>query len=111
MVVAVIPAGAYLFHQNECLELSYRVNALAREHQRLLEDERRLRVERARLESLERIERWARREHGLIRPDDDDVLVVGSPAREGDAAPDAVRRASNRSANAERSGRGEPSYR
>jgi cell division protein FtsL len=79
MVIAALPAGAYLYHQNRCLEVSYEVSAVAEERERLLEEERRLRVERARLESLGGIERWALRERGLVRPDTDDVVVVELP--------------------------------
>jgi len=80
MVLAVLPSGAYLFHQNRCLEVSYEVSRAAEEHERLLEEERRLRVERAELASLALIERWAVERRGLVRPDPDAVVVVVSPA-------------------------------
>ena len=91
MMVTVLPAGAYLLHQNKCLEVSYRVSALAAARDRMIEEERRLRVERAQLASLPSIERWARREHGLARPSAQSVRVVG-PARASVA--EATRRAS-----------------
>jgi cell division protein FtsL len=111
MVIAALPSGAYLFHQNRCLEVSYQVSALAAEHQRLLEQERRLRVERAALESLEPIERWARKHRGLVRPAAGDVVVVGSAPAEPVAT--AVRRASRSTSktNRPRSGREVSSYR
>jgi cell division protein FtsL len=79
MVVTVLPAGAYLLHQNKCLEVSYEVSALATAHDRMIEEERRLRVKRAQLASLPSIESWARREHGLSQPDAQSVRVVGPP--------------------------------
>lgn len=104
MVIAVLPSGAYLFHQNRCLEVSYQVSALAAEQRRLLEEERRLRFERAALESLEPIERWAREHRGLIRPAAGDVVIVGSASSEPLAT--AVRRASSATSNPNRPGSG-----
>ena len=95
MALAALPSGAYLYHQNQCLEISYQVGAVAEERDRLLEEERRLRVERARLESLARIERWALRDRGLVRPEIDDVVVVEAPGRSYSEAPPTRRAASD----------------
>ena len=68
-VVAVAPGGAYLVQQNECVKVSYEVSRLRTEQEELLEQERRLRAERARLSSLPRIEAWARGKGGLVPQD------------------------------------------
>ncbi len=80
MVVTVLPAGAYLLHQNKCLEVSYGVRELTAARDRMIEEERRLRVKRAQLASLPSIERWARGERGLAHPSARSVRIVG-PAR------------------------------
>lgn len=76
MVVAAAPMAVYVLQQNESLKLSYEVNALRAERERLLTEERVLSVEKNRLESLARIERWALEECGLVLPDDGIVVVV-----------------------------------
>jgi cell division protein FtsL len=91
VVVALAPAAIYLASQNECLKAAYELNELEVERERLIEEERRLRVERAELESPTRIEAWARREPGLTQPDPEQVFVVRSAAGEPD---DLVARAS-----------------
>jgi hypothetical protein len=84
LVVAFAPVAAYLFQQNECLELNYAVDGLRREQDRLLELERRLSLRKADLESLEQIENWALRKHGLTRPAHDQVVVLhNTPTRPG----------------------------
>ncbi len=75
IVVAITPAGTFLICSNDCLELSYRNSGVEAEYEQLLEMERQLTVERASLESLAGIERWANR-HGLVQPDPGHVLVV-----------------------------------
>jgi cell division protein FtsL len=81
LAVAVVPAGVYMVHQNECLRTAYEVNELQRESERLIEEARRLRMERARLSALPRIESWALRKGGLVRPEPAAVRVVARPAR------------------------------
>ena len=76
MLLAAAPFAAYLLEQNECLRLSYKASALREQRDQLLEQERRLRMERAELESLERIEGWAARRQGLVRPAPQQVVVV-----------------------------------
>ena len=84
LVIAFSPAAAYLFQQNECLELTYSVDGLRREQDRLAELERRLSLRKADLESLDQIERWALRQHGLAPPATDQVVVLDdSPSRPG----------------------------
>ncbi len=76
MVLAAAPFAAYLLEQNECLRLSYETSALRAEHDRLLEEQRRLRMRRAELESLEAIEAWALDQQGLTRPSPGQVVVI-----------------------------------
>ncbi len=84
IAMALTPWTVYLLQQNERLKIVYEVNALRSELVQLQEVERRLKVERARLESLAPIERWAVRSHGLIRPAADFVFVAsdGKPESE-----------------------------
>jgi hypothetical protein len=76
MLLAAAPFAAYLLEQNECLRLSYKASALREQREQLVERERRLRMERAELESLERIEGWAARRKSLVRPAPQQVVVV-----------------------------------
>jgi len=70
LVLAFAPGAALLLQQNECLKLSYAVEGLWTDRDELLEEERRLRVERS--------GSWAIRD-GLVAPADDRVVVVGQP--------------------------------
>ena len=83
--LALAPAGAFVLEQNACLTLIYAVEALRSESERLHEEERGLRVERAELESLGEIELWAGRERGMRRPAPEEVVIVAprttGPAR------------------------------
>jgi cell division protein FtsL len=76
LAIALSPAVVCIVQQNECLRVLYRINTLRAEHDSLREEERRLRVDRARLESFARIEAWAVRERGLVRPDPARVIVL-----------------------------------
>lgn len=80
MLLIALPAGAYLVYQNESLKVQYELNDLKSTQERLLEEERRLKVERARLGSLTRIEHWARTEKGLVPAPRDATFVLTPPA-------------------------------
>lgn len=86
MLLAAAPFAAYLLEQNECLRLSYEASALRQEREQLLERERRLRMERAARESLEKIEAWALRRRGLVHPSPEQVVVVRRPVPGADEA-------------------------
>jgi cell division protein FtsB len=83
MAMAVTPWAVYLLQQNERLTVAYEVEALKSEIATLQREERSLNMSRAKLGSLAPIERWASRDHGLIRPDCDCVFVV----RDADSEP------------------------
>lgn len=85
MVVAAAPMAVYVLQQNESLKLSYEINALRAEREQLLTEERRLNVEKTRLESLARVERWALQEQGLVLPDGESVVVVPGSRTEAGA--------------------------
>ena len=76
MAMALTPWAVYLLQQNERLTVAYEVEALQSEIAELQREERSLNMIRASLGSLAPIERWARRDHGLVRPDCDCVFVV-----------------------------------
>lgn len=74
--VALLPLGFYLFAMMEHTETRYALEELRGQHERLLEQERRLRIDRAALASLPDVERRARSELGLVRPAAPDVVVL-----------------------------------
>ena len=76
LVVSAAPMTFYLAFQNECVTLNYQMDSLRSEEERLLEARRRLNVERAGLESLDRIERVATGEHGMHRPTAEQVVII-----------------------------------
>lgn len=76
LIVALLPGGAWLWKQSRCVQMTYEVQQMREEREQLLETERRLRAERARAASLDRIERWAGRGGSLVRPDEDHVVVL-----------------------------------
>jgi len=82
MVMAATPWAVYLLQQNERLTVAYEVESLKSEISRLQREERSLNMISARLESLAPIERWASREHGLVRPDCECVFMVRDAERE-----------------------------
>ena len=76
LLLAAAPFAAYLLYQNECVRLSYEASELREKHERLLERERRLRMQRSALQSLEAIETWAVEHEGLVRPASEQVIVL-----------------------------------
>ena len=52
---------------------------MSRERERLLEENRKLRLEKAALENLHRVETIARRDLGLVTPAPDKLIVVEKP--------------------------------
>ena len=87
VLLGVAPFAAYLLEKNECLRLSYEASDLRQYNEQLIEQERRLRMRRGNLESLSEIERWAIRDHGLIHPSPQQVVVV----RRAEPEPEEVR--------------------
>ena len=76
LLLAAAPFAAYILEQNECLRLSYRASALELKREELIEQERRLRMQRAAQESLAGIEHWAIQRQGLVHPSPERVIVV-----------------------------------
>jgi len=87
MMLAAAPFAAYLLEQNECLGRSYEASSLRAEHERLLESERRLRMRRAALESLESIERWALTRRHLVHPSPEQVVIIRRGPSAGNRTP------------------------
>jgi cell division protein FtsL len=87
MVVTALVAGLVLYAWPN-LELRQAATAkeeLSRERERLIEQNRKLKLERAALEDLRRVEAIATRELGLRKPPAEAVTVVERPA---ERAPD-----------------------
>ena len=81
ILVAALVAGLVLYAWPN-LQLRQAANAkeeLSRERERLLEQNRKLRLEKAALEDLRRVETIATRELGLRRPPAEAVIVVERP--------------------------------
>ena len=76
LVASAMPLAAYLVLQMTESQLRYRTEDLRAEHARLLEEERRLRVRVADLESPERVESIARRDLGLVPGDPQRQAVI-----------------------------------
>jgi cell division protein FtsL len=88
IAAAVAPVAAYLVQQMQFVEARYRIEELRGRLQRLEETERRLRIERATLETLPRVEERAIDELGLVHPTPRQVVVVRSSAPgRGSASP------------------------
>ena len=82
LVVSALVAGLVLYAWPS-LELRQAAQARARmekEKERLIEENRKLRLERSTLENLRRVEAIATRELGLLMPPPEKVVVVERPA-------------------------------
>jgi cell division protein FtsL len=82
LLLAMALVGGLVLYAWPSLEI--RQTTLAREHmskerERLLEENRKLRLEKATLENLHRVETIARRDLGLVTPAPDKLIVVEKP--------------------------------
>lgn len=93
IVVALSPFVFYLLRQIDYVHVRYQIEELRAQNDRLIEAERRLRMEQATLESLPRVEERAERELGLVRPTPERVVVIRSipPGGQLVRAPDTLR--------------------
>jgi cell division protein FtsL len=108
-VVLVLVAGfvLYAWPHLQVRQTSREAELLSRERERLIEQNRKLRLEKAALEDLRRVEAIATRELGMASPPPERLIVV----ERGDAAPDASRVASSSpvpAAEASRNGGAQP---
>lgn len=87
VVVACLVAGLalYAWPHLELRRAGVEAQVMDRERERLVEENRKLRLEKASLEELRRIESIAGRELGLERPLADKVVVVERPPATPDA--------------------------
>jgi cell division protein FtsL len=81
LVVAALVAGLglYAWPHLELRRAGIEAQQMDRERERLLEEGRKLRLEKASLEELRRIEAIAERELGLSAPSADRIVVVETP--------------------------------
>jgi len=88
LVVGALVAGLglYAWPHLELRRVGIEAQQMDRERERLLEESRKLRLEKASLEELRRIEAIAARELGLAAPPPDRVVVVETPQRVPEAA-------------------------
>jgi cell division protein FtsL len=88
IAAAAVPIAAYLIQQMQYVQACYRIEELRSRRERLEETERRLRIEKATLEALPRVEGRALDELGLVHPTSRQFVVVRSSAPgRGGAAP------------------------
>jgi hypothetical protein len=87
-MAAAVPIAFYVLQQMNYVQVRYKIEELRGQQERLLEAERRLRIERAALEALPVVEQRAAQELNLARPAPERVVVVPatSPGR-GDRSP------------------------
>lgn len=76
VAIAVTPFAAYLLQTMTYVQTSYAIEDLRVQETRLFEAERRLRIERATLESLPSVEKRAGSELGLEHPPSWRVIVI-----------------------------------
>ncbi|HJS59305.1 MAG TPA: cell division protein FtsL [Vicinamibacteria bacterium] len=81
LLVAFLVAGAglYAWPHLELRQTGIETERMQRERDRLREENRKLRLERASLQDLRRIETIAEKQVGLQRPAAEDVFVVETP--------------------------------
>jgi cell division protein FtsL len=81
LLVAFLVAGAglYAWPHLELRQTGIETERMQRERDRLREENRKLRLERAALQDLRRIETIAEKQVGLQRPAAEDVFVVETP--------------------------------
>lgn len=84
--IALTPVAVYLLQTMSYVQTSYALEELRGREQKLVEAERRLRIEKALLESLPAVEARAGRELGLEHPAASHVVVV-APGDMGRPAP------------------------
>jgi cell division protein FtsL len=85
-IVAALPFAAYLLQTMEYVETRYALEGLRVREERLLESERRLRIEKAVQEALPTVESRADRALGLSRPRPSEIVVV-TPAELAQRSP------------------------
>jgi cell division protein FtsL len=76
LLTAAVPVAFYVLQQVNYVQVRYKIEELRGQQERLLEAERRLRIERAALEALPVVEERAARELDLARPAPERVVVV-----------------------------------
>ena len=83
LLAAILVGGLvlYAWPHFQMRQLAMATEQMQREHDRLVEENRKLRLEKASLESLERVEAIAQDHLGLQRPPADRVVVVEEPQK------------------------------
>lgn len=91
VALALTPFAAYLLQTMAYVQTSYAIEELRAQESRLQEADRRLRIEKARLEALPAVEARAARDLGLVHPPPGHMVVVspGDLARSGPPGPSA----------------------
>lgn len=77
--VLVVGLGLYAWPHLALREAVNSANKLSQDRDRLMEENRKLRLEKASLENLRRVEKIATKRLGLLPPDPERVIVVEPP--------------------------------
>lgn len=77
LALVLLPLLVYVWQNVEWIRSGYAFETLKNERDRLVETNHRLRVEKASLESLTRVESLARTQLGLEEPPEGSVVLVG----------------------------------
>jgi len=88
LVVLALAAGlgTYAWPHYAAQRTSAATERLQREHERLVEENRKLRLEKASLEDLQRVEKIATEQLGLRAPAPERMVVIERPAAPADGA-------------------------
>ncbi|OGW13600.1 MAG: hypothetical protein A3G93_14070 [Nitrospinae bacterium RIFCSPLOWO2_12_FULL_45_22] len=76
IILVVSGLFIYLWSHITVLEKGYHFNILKKEYEGLKENNKQLKLEKAKLSSLEGVEKIAREKLGLIHPSDDQMIPV-----------------------------------
>jgi len=92
--VTLLPVLAHVWQNVEWIQVGYRIEKLKSQRDRLVEMQQRLRLEKASLESLARVERVSLGQLGLSQPPDAMVVLIDRERFESVSDGDAARIAS-----------------
>jgi cell division protein FtsL len=67
---------AYVWCQTQVVNLGYRLSEAHRQHAKLVDENKKLHLEMARLRAPERVEQIALRQLGLKHPDKDQIVLL-----------------------------------
>ncbi len=76
MLWSMASGFAYVWCQTQVVNLGYRLSETHRQHAKLVDENKKLHLEMARLRAPERVEQIALRQLGLKHPDKDQIVLL-----------------------------------